>query len=310
MNRICPKCACPENTPAQALAQDGLWPLDWACAQCGYTLPNEGGIALLDPDLADGGQGFESESHAQLASVEEGHFWFESRNALITWLIAKYFPAPSSILEIGCGTGYVLRHVAKTFPDAQITGSELHPSGLVFAKDRLGDRARFFQCDALKLRLSDAVSLIGAYDVLEHIADDRGVMRSMYAALVEGGGLVVTVPQHPFLWSQSDDQGKHERRYTRGEMEQKLQEAGFEILHSTSYISLLLPAMALSRLIAGRTKEAPAPDDFGAEFRLSPLVNGLFGALTRFEVALTRLGVKWPLGGSRVVVARKPAQQS
>lgn len=303
MNRLCPKC----DQRDDGQTPDTLWPLGWTCPSCAHMVQQEDGTVLLNPELADGGQGFESESHAQLAEVEAGHFWFEHRNTLITWLMKKYFPAPPSILEIGCGTGYVLRHVAETFPQAHITGSELHPSGLLFAKQRLGARAQFFQCDARHLRLSNAVGLIGAYDVLEHIADDVGVLRSMHSALMEGGGVVITVPQHPFLWSEYDEYGKHERRYMRGEMEQKLDSTGFEVLHSTSYISLLLPAMALSRVLSDlrRKSQSGAPEDLGAEFKPSPLINAVFGAITKLEVMLTRLGVKWPLGGSRVIVARK-----
>jgi hypothetical protein len=64
---------------------------------------------------------------------------------------------------------------------------------------------------------------------------------------------------------------------------------------------LLLPAMMASRLGGIRKK---TDDDIFHEFRLNPLVNRLFTAILRAEVRMTLSGVNWPVGGSRVVVAR------
>ncbi len=44
----------------------------------------------------------------------------------------------------------------------------------------------------------DVFDLTGAFDVIEHIADDERVLRGMRAATRKGGGIIVALPQH--LW--------------------------------------------------------------------------------------------------------------
>jgi hypothetical protein len=68
---------------------------------------------------------------------------------------------------------------------------------------------------------------------------------------------------------------------------------------STSFVSLLLPAMLLSRLVGNRSGRADSED----ELRLPPVVNRLFMSVMNLEAAGIRAGIRWPLGGSRLVVA-------
>jgi hypothetical protein len=131
--------------------------------------------------------------------------------------------------------------------------------------------------------------------------DDEGVLRGLRAATQTGGGIIVAVPQHPSLWSRADDVAHHQRRYRRGELEEKLLRNGFEVLFSSSFTALLLPLMAASRL-RGRGKETD--DDVSREFTLNRHLNNIFTAVLRAEVRMTLAGWRWPAGGSRIVVGR------
>jgi hypothetical protein len=155
--------------------------------------------------------------------------------------------------------------------------------------------------DARAIPAVEAFDLTGAFDVVEHIADDEMVLRGLRRATRTGGGTIISVPQHPWLWSRSDDLAHHKRRYRRGELEAKLARSGFEILLSSSFTVILLPLMAASRL-RGRRKDDNTYVD--REFSLNSTINGLFAAILRAEVRLTIAGLRWPAGGSRVVVAR------
>ena len=62
------------------------------------------------------------------------------------------------------------------------------------------------------------------------------------------GGIILTVPQHPWLWSQADTYAHHVRRYIKQDLITKLQQTGFKVVKVTSFVSLLLPLMLLSRL--------------------------------------------------------------
>lgn len=274
-----------------------------ACPKCGFAPPLVEGLPAWAPELARGGGGFKPEYFADLARLEEGNFWFRARNRLIAWALRRYFPAMRSYLEVGCGTGFVLSGIASAFPDARLAGSEVFSAGLAFAAGRV-PRASFMQMDGRHIPFVDEFDVIGAFDVIEHIEEDEAVLASMHGALRPGGGLLVSVPQHPWLWSAADDYACHVRRYTAAELHDKVRRAGFEILRSTSFVSLLLPAMLASR----RRGSAAKPFDPVDEFRISPATNRVLESVLALEIAAIRTGVSLPLGGSRLVVARRPAR--
>ncbi|WP_407151419.1 class I SAM-dependent methyltransferase [Bradyrhizobium sp. ORS 86] len=247
--------------------------------------------------------GFDRLVFDELARHEDGHFWFEPRNRLLTGLAARFFPQAMHYLEIGCGTGVVLRSMVNSRTWSSIAGSELHPSGLSHAIRRLGDRAKFVQMDARRIPARNAFDLIGAYDVLEHIVEEELVISEVHAALTDGGGFIAAVPQHPALWSDADEAAHHVRRYRRGELERKLRAAGFDILFSSSYASVVLPLMAANRLRPRLRK--PRGEAVAHELSVSPALNALLRTALNTEVSLTLSGWAWPVGGSRVVVARR-----
>ena len=271
------------------------------CRTCDFAPTRVDGFPAYAPELAAGGGGFKASYFADLARLEERNFWFRARNALIVWAIKKYCPNFRSFLEIGCGTGYVLAGIAEAFPEVSFEGSEVFAAGLTFAAARV-PAARFIQMDARRIPYRDEFDAIGAFDVLEHIEEDDVVLAEACAALKPGGVLLLTVPQHDWLWSPADDYACHVRRYAAGDIHAKLRSAGFEILRSTSFVSLLLPAMLLSRV---RTRSSDAPMDPTAELKLPDGLNTLLYKVMMWEVGLIRTGVNMPVGGSRLVVARR-----
>src|SRR4029078_9351796 len=76
--------------------------------------------------------------------------------------------------------------------------------------------------------LAAGQSLIGLFDVLEHIDDDEGTLLFLASVLEPGGYLALTVPANPFLFDEMDELAHHRRRYRRGDLGKKLEAAGFE----------------------------------------------------------------------------------
>jgi SAM-dependent methyltransferase len=298
-----PRRRCLACSAAEAITgNEPVWPVGWRCPVCGHVVTHSDGIPMFAPELADTVSGMDPRGFEALSKVEAEYFWFVARNELIVGLINKFFPGARRFLEVGCGNGNVLRAIARSRPWERLVGSELHPSGLAYARKRLPSEVEFVQMDARDIPATDVFDLTGAFDVIEHIADDEGVLRGMRAATQTGGGAIIAVPQHPWLWSRADDFAHHQRRYRRRELETKLVRNGFEVLFSASFTALLLPLMAASRL-AGRDDNGQ-DDDALREFRLNRHINDLFIAVLRAEVRLTLAGMKWPAGGSRIVVAR------
>jgi SAM-dependent methyltransferase len=147
----------------------------------------------------------------------------------------------------------------------------------------------------------DTYDCIGSFDVIEHIESDELVLSNFHKALRSGGLLALTVPQHTWLWSAADAYAHHVRRYKRSDLLRKVRSAGFRIEYSTSFVSLLLPVMALQR-VSSRKKQYD-PD---SEFKISPLLNFLLYQVMQIELVLLRLGLRFPAGGSLLLLARKP----
>lgn len=238
----------------------------------------------------------------RLFQLEAKSFWFRGRSDLIEWALGRYFPSARNLLEIGCGTGYVIERLHRAFPEIELSGTDFFEEGLAYARERVGAAVPLAQADATRLDLEDAFDVIGAFDVIEHIDDDRRVLANVHAALRPGGGALLTVPQHRWLWSATDVAACHVRRYARAELVEKLTTAGFEVLRMTSFTSLLLPAMWLARLRAREHGEVEAELDMPA-----PL-NAIGYATLKLESALIRRGANFAAGGSLLAVARKRAR--
>lgn len=270
----------------------------WICPACGHAPACIDGFQAHAPDLARQNDGFRAEHFDELAKFEEKNFWFRSRNELITWALEKYKPGGRSFLEIGCGTGFVLSGIFKKWPDLSLCGSEIFLAGFSHAARRV-PVARLMQMDAREIPFSEEFDAVGAFDVLEHIREDDNVLLEIHRALKPDGALLLTVPQHQWLWSAADDYACHVRRYSAGDLSAKLKAAGFKIQRSTSFVSLLLPMMLVSRL------KSRVNFDPSAELRIHPVLNLFLLGIMRLESMLIRWGINFPLGGSRLIVATK-----
>lgn len=275
----------------------------WKCGQCGWAPEISRDAVLFAPHISGAGESYDPAWYEELASLESRNFWFVARNRLIQWLAVRHFSRSGKYLEVGCGTGFVLQMLNKTFPGWTVFATEAQPEGIEFAKNRVTREVTFYQMDACAIPFREEFDVIGAFDVIEHIRDDIMAISQIHAALKPGGFFILSVPQHMFLWSKYDEVGCHFRRYSSQELREKLAAAGFSIMESTSFNSLLLPLMAASRYLIKNKDEASV--DVLQELRLKPIVNFLLSAVLNLEFQLIRLGVRWPAGGSRLVVAKK-----
>ncbi len=288
---VCPNCKSRITKPR------------FACQSCEFEPQHLDGFVAWSPELARNNSGFNPEDFAKLEKVESEYFWFQARINLILWALENYFPAIDSLLEIGCGTGYVLSGIETRFQSLRnLVGSEIYTQGLAFAAKKL-DKAELLQMDARKMPYIEEFDVVGAFDALEHILEDELALKNIYSAIKPGGGCIITVPQHKWLWSETDEQACHQRQYSAEELHTKIKKAGFQILRSTSFVSSLLPIMALSRLRKSGTESVQKPDE---SLEIPRWLNTMFFQILSIEVLLIKKGLNFPFGGSRLVVARKP----
>ena len=282
---------------------------DWTCPSCDHNNAQlVGSLPLFAPQLAEENDGFKKENFDRLIKLEEGNFWFEARNQIILNSLKELHPTEANYMEIGCGTGFVLRGVCNSTLPYRVTGTEIFANALDMVQTRVGTQAELMQLDARHIPFEEEFDIIGAYDCIEHISEDRDVLAQIYTALKPGGLIAITVPQHPFLWSQADERADHKRRYTAKELQDKFEAANFKVIKSSSFTSFLLPLMYLSRLL-NKNKNAKVNTKHTDGLHLPGFVNQTFLALMKIEAKLISKGINLPCGGSRLMIGQKLAKK-
>ena len=286
--RIC--AACESRFPGD----------DWVCPSCGFSPARIDGIPTLAPDLAGGHSGDATYQHQALAEADARHFWFVARQRLVVWALQRYFPEARTFCDFGCGGGGVLKAVHERCPGLRLTAADALTEGLTRARQRV-PAAEFVQLDLRRVPFDGEFDVAGIFDVLEHLDDDVAVLEMLRSAVVAGGGLLITVPQHRWLWSAVDEFSHHRRRYQRRELVDKVMRAGFTIEYVTSFMTLLLPALTIARV----RKRDSATIDSAAELRIGSGANRVLAAICAIEHRAIRLGWSLPIGGSLLVIARR-----
>ena len=234
-----------------------------------------------------------------LALAEARHWWFRACNRVIIWLLKSRIGKIRNFLEIGCGTGFVLEGIHQEYPETTLSGTEFFDEGLMHARRRVPS-ASFEKLEARAMNYAERFDVIGAFDVIEHIDENEQVLANLSRALHKNGHLLLTVPQHRWLWSAADERACHVRRYTRRELVDKAGRAGLEVQYVTSFVTLLVPLMWLARQRPGQKNAV-----VNSEFEISDRTNRLLEFVMKIEFGLLKAGITFPLGGSLLLLAKK-----
>jgi SAM-dependent methyltransferase len=253
-------------------------------------------------------QSYDPEAFSHLFAVEDRHFWFQARNRVLEAAIApleRGWPDGYRVLEVGCGSGFVLRLLERLCRRGVVVGMDLHEEGLALARRRVG--CRLVRGDVFDWPFPEPFHLIGLFDVLEHLDDDVGALRQLRKGLAQGGRLVLTVPAHMALWSYADTYAHHRRRYGTAGLREALQSAGFQVEYLTQFFGLLYPLAWLARRRPGQAAGVDAAHDrerFHKELRVVPGVNGVLRWLLSRAAFFVRRRWRLPLGTSLLAIAR------
>jgi SAM-dependent methyltransferase len=174
------------------------------------------------------------------------------------WLVALTLPyLGARAIEIGSGNGDYAEAWAES--GVQITASEADPARL----SQLGKR---FEADAgIEVRelrapidVTDDYDAVVALNVLEHIPDDRGALRSFARLIRPGGAVVLIVPAFPIGMSKFDRAIGHQRRYRKESLRAALESAGLtvEVLRHVNGPGLLAWILGM-RLLRMRPGSGP-----------------------------------------------------
>lgn len=161
------------------------------------------------------------------------------------------------VLETGAGIGNL---TTRLLPRERYAATDIDPMYLHYLSNLFAGRSRVEVAKLDLTREEDFQPWAGRFDtviclnVLEHIADDRGTLRRMRSTLAPGGRLCLLVPQGPALYGTLDSALGHERRYTRRELREKVEEAGFVVEKLFNFNRVSVPFWFLrGRVLRRRT---------------------------------------------------------
>jgi SAM-dependent methyltransferase len=258
--------------------------------------------------------GYNPEFFSALFDVEDRHFWFTARNRAIAGVVAHATQGLARgyrVLEVGCGTGYTLKMLEEVCSGGRVFGMDLYLEGLKFARRRTS--APLLQGRMEAPPFSTGFNVVGMFDVLEHLADDRGALSRIRALLVPDGCFVVTVPAGRALWSRFDEESQHQRRYEADDLREKLVTAGFRVDYLTRFMATLYPIARAGRFVSDRVRRRrrmQGRDEGSAvldEIRIRPVINGVLSSVLAQEARLLERGWTLPMGTSLLAMARPSA---
>jgi SAM-dependent methyltransferase len=281
--------------------------IEWSCPHCGHSMvesddriecgscdaawPVEDGIRrFMKGDAAWLGESDCAETLQPLFDDENnGHWLYWSRMRTVLEILQPVLEprVRPKILDVGCGTGYVLERLRRE--GALTAGVEVFPDALRLARER--DRESELICapsDRLPLR-SDQFDVLLSLDVYEHLKNEFPPVEESFRVLAPGGRHLVFVPAHRQLWSRTDRIQGHHRRYGRKELEELLSRAGFTIERS----GYIMPMFVLPALLVRKLNDAMLSDERGLqaslrEFSMPPaIVNKAIRGFLSLERAIT-----------------------
>lgn len=211
-------------------------------------------LRLISPghwvtDTADA-VSYPESGHSANFDVEDTSFWFRHRNDLISSLVDRFSP-DETLFDIGGGNGCVSVALEKSghrtvlVEPGEVGIANARTRGLTTVIHATLEDAGF---------LPGSLPAAGAFDVIEHIEDDVGFVRSLHGMLTPGAHFFVTVPAYQILWSAEDEFAGHYRRYSIGELRNLLEQAGFESVFSSYVFWPLPPVVMATRTIPSRIK--------------------------------------------------------
>jgi ubiquinone/menaquinone biosynthesis C-methylase UbiE len=246
-------------------------------------------------------------TYAIMDEVEGSHWWFVGRRKILEsfmdGIVAKLQAGPAKagtqsalrILDVGCGTGANIEMLSQ-YGEAE--GVDVSDDALEFCR-RKGLKAQKGLAETLPYG-DESFDVTTALDVIEHLDDDVAGLKEMFRVTKSGGYSLIFVPAFMWLWGVQDDISNHRIRYTRSQIVERLEKAGYTVERATYANWTFFTPILAGRTVMKLTGIKPASEN---NINVSAL-NGIFGSIFGAERFWLK-NFNFPLGVSIVIVAKK-----
>jgi SAM-dependent methyltransferase len=219
-----------------------------------------------------------------IASVD--HFWIRRRFKVLQVLAGGLISEARTIAEIGCGNGLVQRQVEDAY-GKEVAGFDLNEAALKVNVSRLS-AVNCYDIFQKQPTLRERFNVIFLFDVLEHIADERGFLGALLYHLAPGGHLILNVPAGQWAYSEYDQAAGHVRRYSIRTLRDAVEPTNLRIGNWTYWGLPLVPTVLLRKLWLMGRQGKDEIINAGFDSR-SKTINRLMGLLASFELTPQKL---------------------
>jgi len=234
----------------------------------------------------------------RMAALEETMWWYHGLHTNIINALRAHTPGMRAVLDAGCGTGGILKAIARAFPQAALHGLDISEQACAYTRSKVGASVVVGSVDALPYADATFDALV-CCDVLGYRIDLDGALSGFHRVLRPGGVCVLNLAAYRWMLSYHDQAVGQVRRFTRAEAVVLLRRHGFRPIFASYWNTVLFPLMVIRR------KFLPAPEASDvAPFH--PVANGVFKACVGAESRLLKAGIPLPFGGSVLLLAERP----
>ena len=254
-----------------------------------------------------------AEEFASLYALEEHHWWFTGMREIAAAMLdhaaarARFGQRPTPILDLGCGTGFVIDWLTRYAGGTPVTGLEYSADGVHFCRQR-GHR-ELAQASAVALPFAgERFDLVTSFEVFDELPDDRLAFQEVARVLRPGGYFLIRLPALEWLRSSHDAAMHTHRRMSLDELAAKARSAGLVVDRATYANSLLLAPIAAVRLWRNVFFGNHARSDVQSLPTALGWLEHVFRGCLKAEARWLRSGpaAALPIGVSVLCLARKP----
>jgi len=253
----------------------------------------------------------QSEQFQLHAQIEERHWWFVARRRILREIVRTISPPTPSrnsvIIDVGCGTG---ANLAAFRGDYRCVGVDTSAEGVALAQRRFPETT-FIRGQAPRdvMRWMGSASVVLLTDVLEHVADDRRLLRDIVDACPPEAQLLITVPADMRLWSPHDQAFGHYRRYEMAGLADLWSDLPVKVRLLSYFNSRLYPIVRAVRCVNRWRRRAAGTANTDFKQSAGPanrILESLFaGERTRLIRAVDHKGTGYARGVSLIAILQR-----
>ena len=233
--------------------------------------------------------------------IEDTYWWFVGQRFLLNEYLKKYYNSKKNLklLDVGCGTGINLNLLNKY---GKAHGIDMSDEALRFCKIRKIRNVKKSNVMDIKFN-SNSFDVVTSLGVFYHrnVTNDVKGLKEIYRLLKPSGRFFLMDPAMKCLFGKHDIAFHGIRRYSKEELQSKLEKVGFVVEKISYFNTFLFPFVYLKRKVEKLSKSEPKSE---VQETINPLINSILEGLFKIEIKGLDY-VNYPFGINIFAVAKK-----